>query len=163
MNRVSLILFGAALLTACSPANTLQGSLEDEVSLSFKSVQVQETGSTVSLSYMNPVAGTSGQDIVLEIVASTAGLDLTNGGTLNLLDVLPDGSLRGSVTRAVANDSRRDFPPLVRGSLVFADNPTIGAKVTGTFSLLFSSQGGDLGAGRTVFGNFAATVQNAAM
>ena len=166
----STILVATTLLAACTPANTLQGSLEDEVSLTFSSVQVQASGSEVSVAYLNPAPGGSGgtgdagagsaSDIIIEIAASTTGVDLTNGGTLNLLDKLPDGSSRGAVTRAVANDPRRDFAPLTRGTLVFTENPTVGAKVTGTFSLLFDASSSDLGAGRTVYGSFAATVQS---
>lgn len=163
MRNACLALLPLCLLS-CGASNTLSGSLSQNVSLAFQSVTIQQTGTTVAVSYLNPVAGTSGEDIVIDIVADTTGVNLAHGGTLNLTDMLAGGVLRGSVTRAVSGDDRRTFPPLVRGSLIFAENPTIGAKVTGNFSILFEQeQSGDLGAGETVFGTFAGTVTNADM
>lgn len=164
MRGARLAVLPLCLLASCAPANSLQGSLSASVSLDFQSVTIQEADSTVAVSFLSPAPGTSGENIVLEIVADLTGLDMSHGGAVNLTDTLPDGSLRGSVTRAVSGDDRRTFPPLVRGSLVFDDDPTIGAHVTGSFSILFAQdQTGDLGAGQTVYGTFTGTVTNAAM
>jgi hypothetical protein len=127
-------------------------------------VTVTESGSSIAISFLNPVGGTSSENIVIEIVVDTTGANLSHGGTLNLTDVLTDGTVRGSVTRAVSGDDRRTFPPIQRGSLVFAEDPTVGARVTGSFNVLFEQdQSGDLGAGQTIYGTFEGTVTNAAM
>jgi hypothetical protein len=164
MQRARIALVSVCVLLSCAPADTLQGSLSDEVSLSFQSVTIQQSGSTIAISFLNPVSGTSAQDIVIEIIADTTGVNLAHGGTLNLTDMLANGAVRGSVTRAVSGDDRRTFPAIARGSVVFADDPAVGAHVTGSFNVLFAQdQSGDLGAGRTVYGTFAGQVTNAAM
>lgn len=151
------LLLCALLLAACAPASSLQGSLMDEVSLDFDAIRIERSEHAVAVSYLHSLPGTTGQDVVLSLVANTDGVDLRHGGTLTLTDSMADDSLRGSVARSVHDDSRRTFAGLARGSIAFDAEPRVGAKVSGNMSLLFATTGG-LGAGRTAFGDFAGTV-----
>jgi len=85
-----------------------------------------------------------------------------NDGGVDGGDLLPDGGLvdqqRGLVTRDVFNDPRKDFPLISDGFMVLYDVPRDGGTVHGSFSVTFQ-RCVDFGCGRTVFGDFKATVQ----
>jgi hypothetical protein len=153
------LLFAAVLLAGCAAQNSLEGSLSDQVSLEFTSVRIERGEHEVAVAYLDSVS-TAGDDTVMKIVANIDGVDLSKGGEVDLNATVTDGSKRGSITRAVHDDSRREFPALVRGKLSFDSNPKVGAENSGSFSLLFD-QGGQLGAGRTAFGDFAGNVVEA--
>jgi len=151
----------ALLVAGCGAGNSLEGSLSDQVSLAFDEVQVQRSATALAVAYLRSPPGGGGKDTVLKVVAATEGLDLARGLTIDLTQKLADGTtVRGSFTRAVSGDARRDFPPLVRGLIRFDGAPALGAKVSGSFSALFA-QGGSVGAGRTAFGDFSAGVTEA--
>ncbi len=162
--RALLLLLASGFGLSCAPPNTLEGSLSDEMSLGFTSVSIQSTTGAISLAYQTTIPGASGLDTIFEIIADTSGVTLgSKGGSINLAQTLPDGLPRGTFTRAVHNDPRSVFPPIVRGTLTFDQNPTVGAKVTGSFDVLFGESGvSDIGSGRTVIGTFSATVEAAA-
>ena len=153
------LLLASILLTGCATQSSLEGSLSDQVSLEFTSVRVERGEHEVSVAYLKSVSA-EGNDTVLKIVANIDGIDLSEGGSVNLTEAIKGGANRGALTRAVHDDSRREFPPLVRGTLNLDANPKAGTEVSGSFSVLFD-QGGQLGAGRTAFGDFAATVVEA--
>jgi hypothetical protein len=147
-------------LAACGAGSSLEGSLSDDASLSFDQVQVQRAGdSAIALVYLRSLPAGGGQDTVLKVVANTSGLDLSAGLTIDLAETVGN-SARGSVTRAVSDDARRDFPALVRGKLHFDGAPAVGSKATGNFTVTFG-QGGSIGSGKTAFGDFSATISEA--
>jgi len=149
------------LLVACGAGSSLEGSLSDEASLVFDQVQVQHSPSAVAVVYLKSLPAGGGNDTVLKVVANTTGLDVTKGISIDLAEALGSG-VRGSVTRAVSTDTRRDFPPLVRGRINFDGGVAAGAKVSGSFTVTFSSSGGgSIGVGKTAFGDFSATVTEA--
>jgi hypothetical protein len=146
----------ALALCGCAP-NSLQGSLGQDMSLSFDSITIQRTADEVSVSYLKGIPGATGNDIVFEIIANTDGVSLSKGGSINLAQVLSDGTLRGSIARVVHDNPSNTFPPIVRGTLTFGQNPAVGARVSGSFTLLFG-EGGEIGSGTTAFGTFVANV-----
>ena len=149
------------VIAACGAGSSLEGSLSDETSLAFDAVQVQHSATAVAVIYLRSLPKGGGNDTVLKVVANTTGLDLTNGGTINLTEPLNGGpAVRGAIARAVSTDTLRDFPPLVRGTLTLHGQPKAGVNVSGGFSVLFG-QGGSIGAGRTAFGEFSAVVVEA--
>ena len=156
-SRALLALLG--LLVACGAGSSLEGSLSDETSLAFDQVQVQKSGSAIAVVYLKSLPAGGGNDTVLKVVANTTGLDLTHAISIDLAEAVGP-AVRGSVTRAVSTDARRDFPPLVRGRLNLDAGATVGSKASGSFTVAFG-QGGSIGAGRTAFGDFSATVTEA--
>ena len=152
-----LVLVG--LLLACGAGSSLEGSLSDETSLAFDQVQVQHSASAVAIVYLRSLPRGGGNDTVLKIVANTTGLDVTKAVSIDLSEPIGSG-VRGSVTRAVSTDTLRDFPPIVRGRINFDGPATAGAHASGSFTVTFG-QGGAIGAGRTAFGDFSATVTEA--
>lgn len=149
------------LCAGCGGGNTLQGSLSQDVSLAFDSVQVQQSGNAVALVYLRAVPGGSGDDIVFKLTADTTGLDLTKALNIDLTQ-MDNGAERGECERLVSGDSRTSLPAIMRGSLDFSGAVQSGASVSGSFNILFVNDGqSDLGEGETVFGNFGATVMEA--
>lgn len=149
----------ALLCAACGDGNSLEGSLGDEVPLNFTAVSVEVSASALSILYLRDLAGASVPDKLLIITANTAGLTL-GAMTIELTEKVASQA-RGSVSRAVSSDARRDFPPLLRGSITLSGAPTVGNKLSGSFTVTFGPTGGSLGAGKTAFGDFSAVVKQA--
>jgi hypothetical protein len=149
-----------ALCAACGgDENTLEGSLGTEVPLDFSAVAVENSGAAVAIVYTKDLPGGSSPDLVLKVTANTSGLDLTHPLTIDLTEKVANQP-RGAVSRAVSGDARRDFPPMLRGSITFAQAPAVGSKVTGSFTVTFSNATtGSLGQGKTAFGNFSAVIK----
>ena len=149
----------ALLCAACGDGNALEGSLGGEVPLNFTAVSVEVSASALSILYLRDLPGASVPDKLLIITANTAGLTL-GAMTIDLTEKVASQP-RGSVSRAVRGDARRDFPALLRGSITLSGAPTVGSKLSGSFTVTFGPTGGSLGAGKTAFGDFNAVVKQA--
>jgi hypothetical protein len=123
-------------------------------------VSVEASSNAVAILYTKDLAGSSTPDLVLKVTANTTGLTLTGPLTIDLTEKVANQP-RGAVSRAVSGDPRRDFPALLRGSITFSQAPAVDAQVSGSFTATFSPTGGSLGAGKTAFGDFKATVKKA--
>lgn len=104
------------------------------------------------------MAGDS-EDMVLKIGYALAGDAPPDNQRLDLTFLDQNGISRTTLSRNVANDPRRDFPPLRVGSLYLdrAPNRVTMNIVNGEFNLTFEN-GIEVASGRTVFGRFAAKV-----
>ena len=165
---------------ACGP-NKIEGSLGAMLDLSYQDTKLQFAGPQVAVSWTRPRG--SGQDAVLVVSEKLDGLTVYTGDYVDLAAALPDFALadagfllpdggligpgadggiplqRGLVTRDVFNDPRHDFPGISNGFMVLYDVPgDAGTTVRGSFSVTFA-RCVDFGCGRTVFGDFQATVQ----
>ena len=165
-------------LSGCSgggPAQTLQGSLSDEMDLGYDEAVLMYSGSQFSISF-NRKKG-MGFDTVLQIGVTLAAMEQLKGGiTWDLAQVLPNGMPRGTISRNVLDDPRTTFPPfrnttdctethLADGGhegmscaeLTVDNVPQEGQNLLagGDFHLTFSN-GVEFASGRTVFGTFAA-------
>ena len=146
---------------SCGSGTSLEGSLSDEVALDFSSVSIEQSSSAIAVIYLKAVAGTSGNDTVLKVTADTTGLKLDAPLTITLTDKVSAGpGLRGAVSRAVHDDPRQQFPPMVRGSLVLDSAPKTGSNLSGRFTVTFG-QGASFGNGKTAFGDFSGTLKAA--
>ena len=146
---------------SCGSGTSLEGSLSDEVPLAFDTVSLEQSGTAIAVIYLKAVAGTSGNDTVLKVTADTTGLKLDAPLTIALTDLVGTGTaIRGAVSRAVHDDPRKDFPPMVHGFLVLHAAPKIGSNLSGSFSVTFG-QGGSLGNGKTAFGDFSGALKAA--
>jgi hypothetical protein len=144
------------LVVACGGGDSLEGSLSATVALDFTAVNIQVTQSAVAVQYTRPGPGGAGTDIVLQITASLAGIDVSKGASIDLAQTNGNAQV-GSVTRVVSGDTRSALPGLQRGKLNFDGALTAGQNVTGSFSVLFDT-GTGFGAGTTAFGDFSAAV-----
>ena len=146
---------------SCGSGASLEGSLAEEVSLDFSTVSIEQSGTAIAIIYLKVVAGSSGSDTVFKLTADTTGLKLDGPLTIALTDKIGAGpAIRGAVSRAVHDDPRTVFPPMVRGSLVLGAAPKVGGAISGSFTVTFG-QGGSLGNGKTAFGDFSGTIKAA--
>ncbi|MFZ5468627.1 MAG: hypothetical protein ACOZIN_04240 [Myxococcota bacterium] len=138
------------------PKHRLEGSLTVMMDLGYDEAQVDLTTNEVAVRFVRDQG--AGQDTVLKVAADLLGAVVEAGASLDLAEISPSGAQRGSVSRDVLDDPRRDFPPLVRGRLLFNRSPISGERVPGEFNVTFEN-GTEVASGRTAFGTFEATVQ----
>jgi hypothetical protein len=143
-------------LSACAPGNSLNGSMEDLTSLSYSGVAVKLQNNSLVIQYQSFVDG--GGNIPFELTYNTAGIPL-DGGQILLLDAGTTAGLpRAIASRTVIGDNRT-FSAIDRGTLTLATPVVVGQPANGSFFVVFSYQNDDtLGSGRTVYGDFEATV-----
>jgi len=155
-------------LIGCGPQQ-VQGSLSALLDLQYDTVQIAYTGGSVDGGAManGQVAvrflQTSGktENAVLVVTEDIDGLEVKPGGAVDLTLVPPSGvGQRGVVTRDVANDPRKTFPPLQRGSMKLNSTPIPGSgeSVGGAFNVTFALCG-EFACGYTAFASFTARVQ----
>jgi len=170
---IAAAVLGVAL--ACGP-NKIEGSLQEILDLTYRDIKLGFAGDQIAVRWTRPRG--SGQDTVLEVSEKLDGLTVRTGDYVDLAAPLPDFALndagidggtllpdggivdqqRGLVTRDVFNDPRKTFPLISDGFMVLYDVPRDGGVVNGSFSVTFQ-RCVDFGCGRTVFGDFKATVQ----
>ena len=144
-------------LSACAPGTSLNGSMEDLTSLSYTGVAVKLQGSQLVIEYQDFIDG--GGNIPFELTYNTGGIQLADAGRTFLLDAGTAAGLpRATASRVVVGDQRM-FSPIDRGYLTLLTPVVVGEPAHGDFFAVFTYQtDGSLGAGRTVYGNFEATV-----
>jgi len=158
-----------ALALICCGPQQVQGSLSTILNLQYNTVTLAYTGGSVDGGVMTngQVAvrflETSGktENAVLVVTEDIDGLVVKPGGVVDLTQVPPSGvGQRGVVTRDVANDPRKTFPPLQRGSMKLNATPIPGSgeSVGGAFNVTFALCG-DFACGFTAFASFTAVVQ----
>jgi len=145
----------AATCAGCA-GSSLEGSLGAVIDLRFETVTASQTADAVTVKYLR--AQGAGQDVVLQVTARLAGKVLSPNVSFDLAEEISPGVQRGTISRNVLNDPRTTFPMLKRGSLHFSSAFATGQKANGDFSATFAD-GTDAASGRTVFGDFGATVQ----
>lgn len=143
-----------ALAGACGPQQ-LEGSLSTLMDLKYQRMTASSSSDEMVVRFSRPQG--SGEDLVLQVSAKRTGL-APEALLFDLAEVTPQGTQRGALSRNVLNDPHRTFPSLLRGRLQFNRPLTVGQGVTGSFSVTFA-EGTVYAAGRTVYGNFGATVQ----
>jgi hypothetical protein len=168
---IAAVVVGVAL--ACGPTK-VEGSLQEILDLTYQDIKLGFAGDQIAVRWTRPRG--AGLDTVLEVSEKLDGLTVRTGDLVNLAEalpdfaqdagpdggVLPDGGIatqqRGVVTRDVFNDPRKTFPLISDGFMVLYDVPRDGGVVSGSFSVTFQ-RCIEFGCGRTVFGDFKATVQ----
>ncbi|MBI5543446.1 MAG: hypothetical protein HY901_06125 [Deltaproteobacteria bacterium] len=143
----------ALALGSCS-GPSLDGSLSEAFDLSFSSMLIRRSEKALQLSYLK----SEGREVVVAVTVATEGLGLKPGARVELGGEYAPGHPRTVVSRAVDGEPVRTLPPVLKGTLTVDQLPTSGSTVTGDFSVSFG-EGGDVGSGRTLFGNFSAKVE----
>jgi hypothetical protein len=170
---ITAVVVGVAL--ACGPTK-VEGSLQEILDLTYQDIKLGFAGDQIAVRWTRPRG--AGLDTVLEVSEKLDGLTVRTGDLVNLAEPLPDFALadagmpdggllpdggvfdqqRGVVTRDVFNDPRKTFPLISDGFMVLYDVPRDGGVVNGSFSITFQ-RCVEFGCGRTLFGDFKATVQ----
>jgi hypothetical protein len=148
----------AASLVACLAAaacadNDLSGSVSEVFPLDISPTAITADSEALQVTYLY------NRDVFLDIVArvsvATSDLTLTPGIKIPLQGALEGGVLRCVVAHAPGGEPVRLLPPIKRGDMVLDHGGRPGELTSGTFSVLFESEGGDLGYGRTLSGRFS--------
>jgi hypothetical protein len=147
---------GAVPLAGCDPMpHRLEGSVASLFDLGYQQAYFDVGTDTVAVRFVRTRG--EGEDVVMKMGAFVADKPLEPNVAIDLAEKLPGGGQRGSVTRNVLDDPRREFPKLARGRLEVHRLPVAGEKLRGEVSVTFEL-GTEAASGRTVFGNFEATV-----
>jgi len=148
-----LALAGLALLApACASDNSLGGSVSELFPLDVSRVEVARNPEALQVSYYS----TRGEyiDIVVRVTVATQGVDLQPGRKIDLAGEYQPGHQRTTVIHLAWGEPVRNLPPVKSGDLVVSSGGNPGDATRGNFSMSFD-QGGDIGAGRTLYGTFA--------
>src|SRR5260370_32593922 len=121
--RPTLLLLAFAS-NACGGLPQLEGSLGAIVDLTYSGAKAAQTTDQVALQFVRSKG--SGEDLVLQVTASLAGIQLTPNVTLDLAELISPDLQRGAVSRNVLNDPRTSFPRLQRGRLRLRSTPSPG-------------------------------------
>lgn len=149
---VAASLVACLAVTACADTD-LSGSVSEVFPLDISGTTIAANSEALQVTYLY------NRDVFLDVVArvSVATFDLTlkPGITIDLKGQLDGGALRCVVAHAPGGEPVRSLPPIKRGDMVIDEGGRPGEHTTGHFSVLFESQGGDLGYGRTLSGRFS--------
>ncbi len=148
-----------AVLAACGapkgPPHRLEGSLSVLMDLRYDLAQIDLSNQDVAVRFVRKRS--EGEDVVLKVTASLLGTAVDANEPIDLAEQTPAGAQRGTLSRNVFDDPRRELPALERGRLLFKSSVVPGANVAGEVSATFEN-GTHFASGRTVFGSFTAEV-----
>lgn len=168
---VLAMLVAGVVLASCGPENGLGGSLGAVFPLDISKVEIARNQEAMQITYyLNRGVFL---DVVARVSVSLDGVDLKPGVTIPLGGMTGDGGVledggvppglmqRCVVTHAPGGEPVRVMPRVKRGDMVIRSGGEPGQLTKGDFSMLFESEGGDLGQGRTLYGGFLAEVTDA--
>ncbi|HYR55665.1 MAG TPA: hypothetical protein VEM39_06075 [Myxococcaceae bacterium] len=142
------------LAAGCGGDNSLGGSVSELFPLDVSRVEVRRNAEAVQVSYYNNRGADI--DLVARVTVAMQGIDYRQGRKIDLSGEYQPGHLRTSVIHLAWGEPPRNFPPVKRGDLVISSGGNPGEGTRGNFSMSFD-QGGDIGAGRTLYGSFSST------
>ena len=149
----------ALAFVGCAPDNTLSGSLGELLSLDVSRMEVRRNDQALQVTYLR------NRGIFLDVVArlsvSLEDLTIVPGARIPLEGQTDAGTWRASVVHAPGGEPVRNLPNVKKGDMVVLEGGQIGEMTKGNFSMVFESEGGDLGQGRTLVGTFAGTAMDA--
>ncbi len=163
-------------LSACGADNVLSGSLSEVFPIDASRVDLARNAEAFQITYLRN-RGVF-QDVVVRLSVSMVSGVSEDGGVLSfepkagarlaLEGEYQPGSPRTAVTHAPGGEPVRSLPRVRKGDLTITEQtltplPDGGVKerLRGNFSMLFEQEGGDLGFGRTLGGNFLGDVSDA--
>ncbi len=142
----------AGLLGACGPSTSLSGSVSELFSLDVSRVEIFENAEALQLNYLAN-RGVS-LDVVVRLGVSLKDVVLKPGAKVSLAGEYEPGHPRATVSHQPGGEPLRLLPRVKRGDLHISSGGAVGEPISGDFSLLFDTDGGDLGQGRTLSGTF---------
>ena len=149
----------------CAP-QTLQGSLNELLSLNYANADLAVVNGQAALRFLRPVpvqdsradAGVANaEDLVLKVAVVLQGQTVAPHVYFDLAAALPNGAQVGQLTRNVLSETTMTFPSIDRGLFYVRQVPVSGSHASGYFTVTFTD--GILPAsGHTVYGSFDAVV-----
>lgn len=145
-----------ASLSACGPDNGLSGSLGSEIPLDVSRAEVYRNEEALQVTYFR------NRGVFLDVVARVTmyvkDTGLPPNKRIELSGEYRPGNPRTTVAHAPGGEPVRVLPRVKRGDLMILEGGEAGGVTRGNFSMLFESEGGDLGFGKTLTGTFLANV-----
>ncbi len=148
-----------ALASGCGVDNTLSGSLSESISLEANQTIIARNAEALQVTYL--VNRDVFVDVVIRLSVSLKGVAVKPGAKIDLAGEYEPGHPRAVVSHAPGGEPTRVLPRIKRGDLSIASGGEIGKPMRGDFSVLFETEGGDFGGGRTLSGIFAGDVADA--
>jgi hypothetical protein len=153
------LVMGLLLLTRCSGGNSLTGSVSQIFgSLQFNSVTVWRNDDAFQVSYYFSQFGQT--DLVIQLTVELSGLNFSPGKTIDLAGTV-NGAPRTNVVHQAHAQGVVNLPVVKDGTLTLSSGGQPGEETSGSFSLSFVNDTGQLGGGYTVSGSFDAVLASA--
>lgn len=153
MTRGLWALAAALALSGCGPSNLLSGSLSELFPLDVSRVEVYRNDDALQVTYLRNQGVFL--DVVIRVSIYVRDRELKPGAKFTLAGEYDVGHPRTTVAHAPGGEPLRLLPRVKRGDLHIASGGPAGQPISGDFSMLFESEGGDLGQGRTLNGGFS--------
>lgn len=164
MRPVRTVMVGVCLtFAACTPDNTLGGSLGEVIDLTTTEVLAFRNTEALQLIF------TRNRGVFLDIVirvtvalqtrsedGQVTTLEPAAGTRIVLQGDWQAGNPRTTVAHAPGGEPTRNLPKVRSGDLVLTRGGRPGQLTSGSFSMRFEDVGGDIGFGRTLNSNFVA-------
>lgn len=148
-----------APLLACGGDAALSGSIGEIFALDTSRMEVRRNDQALQLTYLRNRGVFL--DVVVRVAVSLDEVELKPGARIDLGGATDGGTLRTSVVHAPGGEPVRNLPRVKRGDMIIYEGGNIGEVTRGNFSMLFENEGGDLGQGRTLVGNFGGEAMDA--
>ena len=161
--RRALTLATILVMSACTPDNTLGGSLGEVIDLTVTEVIAYRNTEALQLIY------TRNRGVFLDIVIRVTISLQTQAEDGSITTVEPEpgsrillqgdwraGNPRTTVAHAPGGEPIRNLPRIRSGDLQISRGGMSGGLTSGSFSMRFEDTGGDIGFGRTLNSNFVA-------
>jgi hypothetical protein len=142
----------ALLLGSCAVDNALGGSIGEVFPLEVSRVEVYRNDEALQVTYFRNRGVFL--DVVVRLAVALKDVDLKPGTKIVLEGEYAPFHPRTSVTHAPGGEPVRSLPPVQKGEFHLTGGGPPGTVTSGNFSMLFAAEGGDLGGGRTLSGNF---------
>ncbi len=159
MRRPAILVAAALAFVACAGENSLSGSVGALFDLDVSRVEVLRNEEALQVTYFRNRAAEV--DVVVRVTVALQDVELQPGARIRLEGEYEPGHLRTTVAHAPGGEAVRIFPPVRKGDLVLASGGNPGEATRGDFSMSFEDEGGDIGQGRTLVGNFAGLARDA--
>ena len=157
--KLALAASVVAASLSCGTEPALSGSASELFSLQVSRVEVARNDEAFQLTYFNNRG--ADLDVVVRISVALKDLDVKPGVAIPLGGEYEPGHPRTTVAHAPGGEPVRLFPAVKKGDLTLATGGSPGEQTSGSFSMLFETQGGDLGGGRTLAGKFEGIARDA--
>jgi hypothetical protein len=155
MRRPALLLglwLVACAAASCAADNDLSGSLSSVFPLEVSRTEIAANTEALQITYVYNHGVFV--DVVARVSVAIADVTLKPGVKIDLVGQLDGGVERCTVSHAPGGEPVRALPPIRSGDLTLDEGGTPGSLTRGSFSMLFETEGGDLGAGRDLTGHF---------
>lgn len=158
------------VLASCGLDNSLGGSLSEVFPLDISTAEVARNDEALQVTYFRnrgvflDVVARISVSLKVEGVSEDGGVPVLvpkEGTRIEVVGDYAPGNPRCAVTTAPGGEPVRNLPRIKRGDFTITSGGEYGEVTSGNFSVLFEQEGGDVGFGRTLFGNFKGELRDA--